>query len=148
MTKRHFTDTLTYQFVQLCKAHRQKAETLLSEIGLHTGQEMLLMHLWRNDGCIQTDLVDELCVQPATITKSLDRLEAAGLVQRRADADDRRVSRVYLTDAGRALHKKVEAIWQELERSSFGPLTRDEQETMRRLMAKVRENLARESLAE
>ncbi|MGH2592343.1 MAG: MarR family winged helix-turn-helix transcriptional regulator [Anaerolineae bacterium] len=143
MVKKPFTETLGYQLVQLCKAHRQKAETLLSEIGLHTGQEMLLMHLWREDGCMQTDLVDKLCVQPATITKSLDRMEAAGFVQRRVDADDRRASRVYLTDAGRALEKKVDAVWQELETLSFGTLTRDEEESLRRLIAKVSERVVR-----
>jgi DNA-binding MarR family transcriptional regulator len=143
MTKKDFTETLSYHLAQLAKAHRGRAETLLNAIGLHTGQEILLMHLWLNDGCMQTDLVDGLCVQPATITKSLDRLEAAGYVQRRADADDRRVSRIYLTPAGRALEKKVEAVWQELENASFDQLSHDEQETLRRLMVKVRESLGR-----
>jgi len=87
--------------------------------------------------------VDELCVQPATITKSLDRLEAAGFVQRRPDADDRRVSRVYVTPAGRALQKQVDALWHELETLSFSELTSQEQETLRHLIVKVRESLAR-----
>jgi DNA-binding MarR family transcriptional regulator len=143
MTKKLFTETLSYHLAQLCKAHRSQAEALLSDIGLHTGQEILLMHMWLNDGCIQTELVDQLCVQPATITKSLDRLEAAGFVQRRADADDRRVSRIYLTPAGRALETKVEASWEELERRSFDQLSLDERETLRRLIIKVRESLDR-----
>jgi len=143
MIKKPFTETLGYQLVQLCKAHRQQAEALLSTIGLHTGQELLLMRLWREEGCTQTELVDELCVQPATITKSLDRLEAAGFVQRRADADDRRVSRVYVTAPGRALQKQVDALWHALETLSFSELTSQEQETLRRLIVKVRESLAR-----
>ena len=143
MTQKLFTDTLSYHLAQLCKAHRSQAEALLSDIGLHTGQEILLMHMWLNDGCNQTELVDQLCVQPATITKSLDRLEAAGFVQRRADADDRRVSRIYLTPAGRALEAKVETIWQVLERQSFDQLSSDEQATLRRLLIKVRESLDR-----
>jgi DNA-binding MarR family transcriptional regulator len=143
MTQKDFTETLGYHLAQLCKAHRGRAEALLNDIGLHTGQEILLMHLWRSDGCMQTDLVDELCVQPATITKSLDRLEAAGFVQRRADADDRRVSRIHLTPAGRALEKQVDAVWSQLEQESFDTLTRDERDALRRLLAKARENLAR-----
>lgn len=143
MAKKPFTETLGYQLIQLCKAHRNQAEALLNEIGLHTGQEMLLMHLWLNNGCAQTDLADELCVQPATITKSLDRMEAAGWLQRQADTDDRRVSRVYLTDAGHALQKKVDRVWQELESLSFDTLTRDERENLRRLIAKVREGLVK-----
>src|SRR4029078_3197347 len=84
MTQKLFTETLRYHLAQLCKAHRGQAEALLSDIGLHTGQEILLMHMWLNDGCIQTELVDQLCVQPATITKSLDRLRTARLRPRRA----------------------------------------------------------------
>ena len=143
MTQELFTETLSYHLAQLCKAHRGQAEALLSDIGLHTGQEILLMHMWQNDGCIQTELVDQLCVQPATITKSLDRLEAAGFVQRRADADDRRVSRIYLTPAGRALEAKVEIAWRELERRSFDQLSPDERATLQRLIVKVRESLDR-----
>jgi MarR family transcriptional regulator, organic hydroperoxide resistance regulator len=143
MIKKPFTETLSYQVMQLCKAHRQQAEALLSTVGLHAGQELLLMRLWREDGCTQTELVDELCVQPATVTKSLDRLEAAGFVRRRADADDGRVSRVYITAPGRALKNKVDALWHALETSSFSELTSQEQETLGRLIVKVRESLAR-----
>ena len=141
MTETTLTELLGYQLVQVCKAHRNKAESLLSEIGLHAGQEVILHHLWHEDGQTQSNLVDELCVQPATVTKSLDRLESAGLVRRRADAEDRRVSRVYLTDAGRSLHRQIENIWLEVEAASFGVLTAEEQETIRRLLQKVLKNL-------
>jgi DNA-binding MarR family transcriptional regulator len=141
MAMKPFTETLSYQLAQVCRAHRGRAEALLSEVGLHTGQELMLMRLWQADGCAQSELGDALCVQPATVTKSLDRLEAAGLVQRRADPDDGRISRVYITSAGRALQKKVEGLWQELETTSLGALTREEQETLRRLLATVLERL-------
>lgn len=143
MTTKPITATLGYQVVQLCKAHRQKAEALLSTVGLHTGQEFILMHLWAGDGCMQTELVDEMCVQPATITKSLDRMEAAGFVERRPDDQDRRVSRVYLTAEGRALQEKVAALWQELEASTFGDFNTADRETFRRLAARARENVLR-----
>lgn len=141
MTKKPFTATLGYQVVQLCKAHRQKAEALLSTVGLHAGQEFILMHLWNNDGCMQGELVDEICVQPATITKSLDRLEAAGFVERRPDDEDRRVSRVYLTAQGRALQLQVDALWHELETATFGDFDNTDRETFRRLAARARKNV-------
>jgi len=143
MTKKPFTATLCYQVVQLCKAHRQKAEALLSMVGLHTGQELILMHLCSKDGVMQSELVDEMCVQPATITKSLDRMVAAGFVERRPDVQDRRVSRVYLTAEGRALQSKVEAVWQELETTTFGDCNSADQEQLHRLMTRARENVMR-----
>lgn len=143
MAKKPYSELVSYQLAQLCKAQYNKAESLLSEIGLHTGQDRILLCLLREDGLSQTNLVEELSVQPATVTKSLDRLENAGLVQRRADADDRRVSRVYLTEAGRSLQQKIDNVWQQVEALSFGNLTAEEQELLRRLFAKVRENLGR-----
>lgn len=141
MSKKPFPATVSYHLAQLAKAHRQKAEELLSQVGLHTGQEFILMRLYGEDGCTQTALVDELCVQPATICKSIDRLETAGFLVRRPDPEDRRVSRVYLTEQGRDLQKKIETLWHELEQTTVGTLTAAEQDTLRRLMIEARENL-------
>jgi DNA-binding MarR family transcriptional regulator len=143
MTEKTFNEPLGYQLAQTCKAHRNKAGSLLAPIGLHTGQELILAHLGNEDGQTQSELVDVLCVQPATITKSLDRLEAAGLVRRRSDFEDGRVSRIHLTERGRSIQQQIEQVWQEMETISFGVLTDEERATLRRLLLKVRENLTR-----
>jgi DNA-binding MarR family transcriptional regulator len=143
MTEKTLNEPLGYQLAQVCKAHRNKAGSLLAPIGLHTGQELILAHLGNADGRTQSELVDVLCVQPATITKSLDRLETAGLVQRRSDAEDRRVWRIHLTERGRSIQQQIEQVWQEMETISFGVLTDEERATLRRLLLKVRENLTR-----
>lgn len=134
-------ETLGYLLAQICKAHRSKAQELLSEVGLHTGQEMLLLQLWDEDGCTHSELAEELCNQPATITRMVDRLASAGLVQRKDDAEDRRISRVYLTVEGEALQQPVEDVWQQLEDLSFANLTLDEQVLLRRLLLQVLENI-------
>ena len=82
----------------------------------------------------QSELAQEICVQPATLTRSLDRLTRAGLVERRLDAEDQRMSRVYLTDEGRALHAPIEQIWHDLEAWSFANLTIEERLLLRRLL--------------
>jgi DNA-binding MarR family transcriptional regulator len=141
MQQKAIPETLGFLLAKICRANRSKAQERLSEIGLHTGQEMFLMRLWRKDGQTQTELADEICVQPATITRMIDRLTKEGLVERRADAEDRRVSRVYLTEAGRGLKRPVENIWHEMEQVSFANLTLDEQVLLRRLLLQVHENL-------
>lgn len=141
MTQKAIAETLGYLLVQICKAHRTKAQELLSEVGLHTGQEMLLLQLWRGDGCTHSELAEELCNQPATVTRMVDRLASAGLVQRQDDAEDRRVSRVYLTAEGQALQQPVENVWQRLEDMSFANLTLEEQVLLRRLLLQVFENI-------
>jgi DNA-binding MarR family transcriptional regulator len=141
MTQRAIPETLGFLLVQICKAHRQKVQDGLSQINLYTGQEMLLLHLWHKDGQTQTELAEGVCIQSATITRMIDRLTRTGLVERQADADDRRVSRVYLSEAGRALQQSVENIWQEVDQQSFANLTLDEQILLRRLLLQVYENL-------
>src|SRR5215510_10922216 len=92
-------ESLGYLVAQICKAHRNRAQALLqAQVSLHVGQEMLLLHLWQSDGITQSELAEDICVQPATLTRSLDRLTQMGLVERRVDAQDQRVSRVYLTE--------------------------------------------------
>jgi MarR family transcriptional regulator, organic hydroperoxide resistance regulator len=135
------TETLTYLLVQIAKAHRNRAQELLNDIDLHVGQELLLLHLSLGDGMTQSELAEEICVQPATLTRSLDRLTRAGLVERHVDAEDQRVSRVYLTEEGRALRAPIERIWRELEAWSFANLTTEERLLLRRLLLQVSTNV-------
>jgi DNA-binding MarR family transcriptional regulator len=141
--KKPITETISYLLAQVCKAHRGKGQELLSELDLHLGQEMLLIRLWPRDGLTQSELADDLCISPATITKTLDRMSKAGLVERRTDSEDRRVSRVYLTDQGQLLQEPVEGVWHELEAQCLSNLTLEEQVLLRRLLLQVYENLTR-----
>ena len=136
-------ESISYLLVQVCKAHRGKAQELLTKIELHPGQEMLLLRLWPGDGLTQSELAGDLCISPATMTKMLDRMAKTGLVERRTDVEDQRVSRVYLTAEGRSLREPVEGIWHEIEAQSLVNLTMDERILLRRLLLQVYENLTR-----
>ena len=141
--EKEITDTISYLLAQICKANRGKGQELLSDLDLHRGQEMLLIHLWPRDGLTQSELAEDLCISPATITNTLHRMAKAGLVERRSDTEDLRVSRVYLTHEGKLLQEPVEAVWQELESQILADLTLEEQILLRRLLLQVYENLSR-----
>lgn len=55
------------------------------------------MHLRRDEGSSQAALAERLEIQPITLTRLIDRMQAAGWVERRQDPQDRRVLRLYLT---------------------------------------------------
>lgn len=135
-------DALGYLLVQVCKAHRNRVQARLSEIGLYAGQEMILMRLCEGQGVTQSQLVDDLCVEPPTVTKMLQRMESVGLVERRQDSEDARVSRVYLTAQGEAIEGSLRSIWQELEVETTAGLSETEQALLRRLLLQVYANLA------
>jgi DNA-binding MarR family transcriptional regulator len=70
-------------------------------------------------------------------------MEKAGLVERKHDAVDQRISRVYLTQAGRALQRDVEQTWHRLEEETFADFTLQERVLLRRFFVQMRENLIR-----
>jgi DNA-binding MarR family transcriptional regulator len=133
--------TLGYLLVRVARAHRARAQDLLSQHGLHPGQEVLLMHLCDGGGLRHSELAEKLDVTAATVSRIVDRMEAGGLVRREGDGEDRRVSRVCLTPAGQRLIEPSEGVWAELERISFANLTADERRRLRRLLDKVLANL-------
>lgn len=133
---------LSYLLVQVCKAHRARVQARLSEVGLYAGQEMILLRLCEGQGVTQSQLVEDLCVEPPTVTKMLQRMASAGWIERRQDAEDARVSRVYLTPQGEALEDSLRAIWSELEDELTTGLSDMEQALLRRLLRQLHDNLS------
>jgi len=137
-------ESIGYLLVQTCKAHRALAEKLWAEIGLHVGQDMILRQLWPAEGCTQSELADRLCIQPATVTKMLQRMEQTQLIERRSDPEDQRVSRVYLTEQGRSLCQPYHELWDRLEQQAIRGLSVEERLLLRRLLMQVRDNLSQQ----
>ena len=134
-------ETLGFQIIQVSKGHRQYAEKALNALGLHAGQEVILMQLWKEEGLTQSCLAEHAYIEAPTVTQMLQRMERAGLVERRQDQQDGRISRVYLTECGRALEKPVLQIWQQLEENTLMGLSDVEIALLRRLLIQIRMNL-------
>ena len=132
-----------FLLVQVSKLHRSRAHHLLESLGLYRGQPHVLRALWEQEGMTHGELAAQIRVQPATITKMIQRMEKAGFVARRPDPKDQRVSRVYLTEAGRTVQGKVEQVWQTLEDETFAGFTFEERVLLRRFFLQIRENLSR-----
>ena len=109
---------LSYAIFKLARAHRGCAAALLREMDLHPGQELLLMQLLDRDGQTQSELLDSVGLDHSTVSKSLRRMQDAGLLVREPAAHDRRVMVVHLTDKGRAMRERIAALWQTLEEAS------------------------------
>jgi DNA-binding MarR family transcriptional regulator len=137
-------ESINFLLGMLCRAQRGKMSEALTAIGLYAGQEMFLWQLWRQDGLTQSQMVERMCVQPPTVSKMLDRLERAGLVERRSDAEDSRLLRVYLTEQGQRSQRAVRDIWTNLEQQITEGLSVEERIVLRRLLLHVHENLTRD----
>lgn len=135
--------TMDFLLAQVSRLHHARVHQLLEGLGLYRGQPHVLFCLWEQDGRTHSELAASACITPATMTKMIQRMEKAGFVQRRPDPADQRLSRVYLTEAGRAVQVQVEAIWQQMEREVFAGLTPDELPELRRFLQQIRSNLER-----
>ena len=141
MASRPMEDTASYSLARTCRLLRRRAHALLEDVGLHCGQQFVLGLLWQREGYTHSELAQALRVRPATITNMLQRMEKAGLVTRRHDTDDQRVSRVYLTGTGRSIQRAVEGAWLDLEDQAFAGFTTEERTHLDGLLHRVQENL-------
>ena len=145
MTGNSDAESLDRLFSQICRLKHARVHTLYEALGLYRGQPRVLHALWDQEGLTHTDLSRRLRVQPATITKMIQRMEKAGFVERRNDPDDQRVSRVYLAAAGRAVREDVQRVWRRLEEEAFSGFAEEERVLLREFFVRIRDNLTQES---
>jgi DNA-binding MarR family transcriptional regulator len=107
----------------LAMRHRAAAAELLAPLGLHPGQEVLLLELHAHRERTQAQLAAASGCEPPTITGSVRKLESAGLVVRRPSPTDGRATIVELSDRGRSLVPALEAAWCELAERTLSGLS-------------------------
>ena len=143
MTQLVEPQTLDFLLAQVSRLHHYRAHALLEKLGLYRGQPPVLFSLWEQDGLTHGELAQRLQITPATITRMIQRMEKAGFVQRKPDSGDQSISRVFLTDSGRAIRTQLQAIWDQMEVESFSGFSPDELLVVRRVLLQIRDNLAR-----
>ncbi|MFW0874440.1 MarR family winged helix-turn-helix transcriptional regulator [Rhodococcoides corynebacterioides] len=83
---------------------------ILEPLGLTHPQYLVMLALWERSPRSAGDIARTLCLDPASATPLLKRLEARGLLTRRRSEDDERRLVVELTAAGQALRAQAEAV--------------------------------------
>jgi len=125
----------------LAKAH-QHTHTLmrsaLDDFKLTPPQFVTLAFLWRRDGINQQELGTLMNVDRTTISGLLERLERLELVQRGQDPRDRRSWVIFVTKKGKALKEKLLPKLDRVSKEISRTLTLKEQETLIKLLNKIR----------
>jgi DNA-binding MarR family transcriptional regulator len=103
--------------------HRALAGALLVPLGLHPGQEVLLLELDASGPRTQGQLAVASGCEPPTITGSVRKLEAAGLVVRQPSPTDARVTIVELSERGQGLMPELKVAWKLLAEQTVLGLT-------------------------
>ena len=134
-------ETLDFLLANISHLHHLRAHQLLEALGLYRGQPPVLFELWEREGLTQAELAERLHITPATMTRMLQRMEKSGFICRKPDETDQRVTRVYLTDSGRAVRAQLEKVWAQMEAETFAGFSEDERPVLRSWLKRIRANL-------
>ena len=120
----------------------KKFDQRVRRLGVTLAQCRVLGQLSRNEGLSQAELADLLEVEPITLARLIDRMEAAGWVQRRADPSDRRVYRLFLSEKVKPLLTEIVAVSAEVNAEALAGIPPAEAELLFSLLNRVYANLS------
>lgn len=134
-------DMIPYEIAETAHLFRRSFDQRAAALGVTRAQWRVMFILERQPGLRQVDLADRLDIEPITLCRHIDRLEEAGLVERRPDPADRRAWKLYLTEVARPLAQKLDTLGSVLVEEAFAGLEPAQLEAVRALLKKVRGNL-------
>jgi DNA-binding MarR family transcriptional regulator len=127
------------------RSARQIVNEDLRPLNLSSAEGNILLHLLtQGQEMGQDQLVEQLDVSKAAISRALTALEAKGFVTWQQDPDDRRVHRVRLTGKARAIGPAVEQVYNQVYTLALQGVSQEEFERFIGLFARVSQNFARE----
>ena len=101
---------IAFTIMDVARMLRTYADQRARQFGISRAQWTVLIRIDRTEGLKQSELADILDMQPISITRLLDRLAENGLIERRADPNDRRAHRLYLKPAARPMLEQLAAL--------------------------------------
>src|SRR5208282_4676258 len=101
------------------------------ELGTTRAQWAVLSRLQRCEGVKQSELAEALDLAPITVARLLDKLGAAGLIERRDDAADRRAHRLYLTEKAAPKLKVLGALAEDIMGKALSGLDKESIDALR-----------------
>lgn len=125
----------------LARLMRRRFDEETRDLGITTSQWRVLVNVVRHPGINQGALADMLEVEPITTCRMVDRLELAGLVERRRDPNDRRAWQIFLSDAALPLMDKLKERSEEFVGKALTGISEKENQELVRLLDIIRQNL-------
>jgi DNA-binding MarR family transcriptional regulator len=110
--------------------------------GFYAGQDQIMLALNADDGQTPGNLADRLGVRPPTITKTINRLQAQGFLDKRASEADARQAHIFLTELGRDAMRAIEKSVRKTEKQAMRGLDKKDQKALAKLLLRIEANLS------
>jgi MarR family transcriptional regulator, transcriptional regulator for hemolysin len=135
-------DYVGYLIGDVSRMIRTVYDRRVEPLGLTRAQWRVMTRLNRLESCTQTELATELEIEKPTLGKLIERLEAKGWVERRADENDARSKRLFLTPAARPLLEEMAQQADEVIAGVFAGIGREDSERLRGTLSRIKDNLS------
>lgn len=122
-------------------ARRMQKNFRSSGLEITTEQWSILYHLWKEDGINQQQLCERTFRDKPSITRLIDNLVKMGLVERKANKNDKRVNFIFLTETAKELQQQTIDIANQTMDEALVNITKSEIETVKNVLQKVYDNL-------
>lgn len=135
------SDTLGFLISDVSRLMRRRFDERARQIGVTRAQWRTLTMLSRHEGINQGGLADLLEVEPITLCRMIDRLEEAGLVERRRDPADRRAWLIFLTAKAHPLLTQLRGLADDMIENALSGLTQAKRTALMETLSVIRANL-------
>ncbi|MBY8822924.1 MarR family winged helix-turn-helix transcriptional regulator [Sphingomonas colocasiae] len=135
------SDPLGFLVSDVSRLLRRSFDEKARTIGVTRPQWRVLTLLARREGINQGGIADLLEVEPITLSRMIDRLQEAGLVERRADPNDRRAWQLFLTDKAAPIIAQLKDYAEELFVDVLDGFSEAEERQLNALLARIHQNL-------
>lgn len=139
--------SLGFVISDVARLIRRNFNRRVQHLGLTQAQWQVLAHLARNEGIRQIQLADVLDMQPISVARIIDRMEAAGWVERRPDPADRRAVNLYLAPKANPILTQMWEHGADTRQQALQHIPASQQELLLQLLLTMRENLSQDNLS-
>ena len=143
MTPQPVKREIAFTIMDVARLLKTYADQRARQLGISRAQWAVLIRIERTEGLKQSELAELLDLQPISLTRLLDRLADNGLIERRADPNDRRANRLYLTAAAKPLLARLTELGGDIMETVLDGLDEKSIERMLKQLVTLKDNLRR-----
>jgi MarR family transcriptional regulator for hemolysin len=135
---------LAFALNDVARLFRTYSNQRAREVQMTRAQWAVLVKLRKGQGVNQRELADRLDLAPITLARLVDKLTASGLVERRADAADRRANRLFLTPRADPILKRLDRLGEDVATRAMTGLDQRALDDLTNGLERIRANLKNE----